>query len=523
MKESELAGGFSTLYAQLLEESGEQLREPKPLCGEAGQGIREELVRCLWFGTHFRPDDLATDDGRRLEVVSPGWWNVEAGPDFIRAELLIEGVGRVVGDVEVHTRASDWFAHGHASQPGYDGLVLHVVMWDDAEGRGIRLHSGRIVPQLTLAPLVEQEIGDLVEIVDLESPAPGEAAAPSVTGRYCGPALAAGEMSPEWLGGFLDCAGDHRVLTKADRMLGLREKASLEQVLYECVAEALGYRHNRLPFLQLANALPLSLLRETVPADSSTADKRLVLEALLFGVGGFLEGAEGADADEQTLEYLGRLRGEWAGAPEALRQAHMGPAHWSLGATRPVNYPVRRIAALAAFYAEHLGSGLFGHLVRVISAARAEGRRSLAGACRRDLLGVFAGTGHPYWEQRCTFGGRKLRAPTALVGQERAQAIVVDVALPLLLAHSRAEGDEELARRLHLTWRSLRPRTPNSIVRRMEQVLFQDPRQARTVLCSERRQQGLHQLHRDFCSGDSGCTACLLYRVHRVGRRMELT
>ena len=80
---------------------------------------------------------------------------------LIRAELLVEGSGRVVGDVEVHVCASDWHAHGHDRRPEYETVVLHVVMWDGAEQKEIRLHSGEAIPQLTLSHFVEEEVEEL--------------------------------------------------------------------------------------------------------------------------------------------------------------------------------------------------------------------------------------------------------------------------------------------------------------------------------------------------------------------------
>ncbi|MHC4481805.1 MAG: DUF2851 family protein, partial [Planctomycetota bacterium] len=108
MADEATGGVFSSVYSQLLEEFAGQVGERAPSYGRAGRSVREEIVRCVWFGSHFSGEGLATDDGRRLEVLSPGWWNVEGGPDFVRAEFLLEGGGRVVGDVEVHTSASAW-------------------------------------------------------------------------------------------------------------------------------------------------------------------------------------------------------------------------------------------------------------------------------------------------------------------------------------------------------------------------------------------------------------------------------
>jgi len=515
------ASGFSDLYGRLRQEFADQVGEPSAPYGEANQNIREEIVRCLWFGSHFSPDRLATDDGRRIEVVSPGWWNVEGGPDFVRAELLMEGAGRVVGDVEVHTLASSWHAHGHDRQPEYDEVVLHVVMWNDAPGREIRRHSGEVVPQLTLSSFVEEEIGELVEIIDLEGEETPRAPTQPAHTRYCGQALADGKMEAAWLGRLLDCAGDHRLLSKADRMTALLEKQPREQVLYESLAEALGYKSNRMAFLQLANLLPMKVLREIAPADAPPPDRQEVLEAAFYGVAGFLDGALPEGADAETADYARRLAAQWKKLPARLRDVRMSPGHWTFAGTRPVNYPTRRIAALACLYGRYLPQGLFGPLVQIVRGTQAQRRRRLDTALRAALTGVFTQLEHPYWSHRYTLGGRKLRQPHGLVGEQRAGSILTDVLVPLLIAHAGSEADGELERRLHLLWSGLPGRPANAVVRRMCHVLFPGGKDSGGLLRSARRQQGLHQLHNDFCAGQEGCGSCVLYLAHRAGRKLE--
>ena len=520
MRQPDVTAPFSNLYGQLLGEFAREVGERPSAYDGAQQNIREEIVRCLWFGSHFNPDELATDDARRIEVLSPGWWNVEGGPDFIRAEFLLEGAGRLTGDVEVHTHASSWYAHGHDRQPEYNTVALHVVMWNDAPERAIQLQSGKTVPQLTLCKFVEEEVGELIEVVDMEG-APARDAAPPVSGRFCGQAIAEGRLDPDWLGRLLDCAGDHRVLTKADRMQRLLEKQPREEVLYEALAEALGYKNNRLPFLQLAGALPLKTLREIVPADAPPEQRREMLEAAFYGAGGFLDAAAWKDSDGETVGCARRLLALWEGLPPRVREARMTPAHWTFAGTRPVNYPTRRIAALCCIYSERLADGLFGHLVRLVMGAQQGPRRKLDAAIRRALTDFFTGLQHPYWSHRCTLGGRRHERALSLVGAERAAAVTVDVLLPLLLAHARSEGREELASRLHLLWKALPSRQPNSVVRRMCQVMFPASGAIGAVINSARRQQGLHQLYKDSCGAREGCPSCVLYLAHTAGKKLQ--
>ena len=56
----------------------------------------------------------------------------------------------------------------------------------------------------------------------------------------------------------------------------------------------------------------------------------------------------------------------------------------------------------------------------------------------------------------------------------------------------------------------------NAVTRRMQQVIFEGPDAAGQVVNSARRQQGLHQLYRDFCGGPDGCDRCVLYLASRA-------
>ncbi|MHC5034396.1 MAG: DUF2851 family protein, partial [Planctomycetota bacterium] len=514
------AGAFLDLYGRLLEEFAGQIGERESSYGQAARSVREEIVRCVWFGGHFRSEGLATDDGRRIEVLSPGWWNVEGGPDFVRAEFLLEGAGRVVGDVEVHTASSSWYAHGHHKQPEYSDVALHVVMWSDRDEHGVQSKSGRTIPQLTLSKAVEEDLEELVEIVDPESEAGGDQW-PAVEGRYCGQAYGAGDMDPQWLGGLLDAAGNHRILTRAASIGELLENHPREQVLYERLAEALGYKSNRMPFLQLAGLLPAEELRRSVPAEANLDEKSRMLEAAYFTVGGFLDGDPDAVGDPETKTYCKSLRDAWAQFSPGLAAAKLSEDHWRFGGTRPDNYPTRRIAALARLCAAHLHTGLFKHFLHTVNTVTATGRQQLHAAIRTALLNAFQSLEHPYWSWRYSFTGRRLSRPRALVGQERALSILVDVLVPTLLAHAQVAADSELTARLNELWQGMPRRQENAVTRRMEQVVFDSQEEARRVVHSARRQQGLHQLYKDSCRAEGGCERCVVYLARAAGKSVS--
>jgi|TARA_B110000037_G_scaffold220312_1_gene287742 hypothetical protein len=119
-------------------------------------GIPELLVQKIWQRRDFRQEGLEVADGRSLKVIQTGRWNRLGGPDFIGAEIELAGQ-RILGDVEIHFYERDWKAHQHDSNPTFDGVVLHVVLFDGAgKSPPCRTSTGREIPLLNLAPLLMQ-------------------------------------------------------------------------------------------------------------------------------------------------------------------------------------------------------------------------------------------------------------------------------------------------------------------------------------------------------------------------------
>ena len=66
----------------------------------------ELIYHYLWKNRLFglRP---SLDSGERLDILDPGLSNSDAGPDFFNSKIRIGGT-EWIGNVEIHTRASDW-------------------------------------------------------------------------------------------------------------------------------------------------------------------------------------------------------------------------------------------------------------------------------------------------------------------------------------------------------------------------------------------------------------------------------
>ncbi len=112
----------------------------------------ERLLQKIWLHREFDVTKARTECGATVEVIHPGSWNQLGGPDFKRARLRLNGAP-LTGDIELHLRAEDWRHHGHARDPAYDQVVLHVVLWGESTPRTLG-SGGRQIPVLVLLPLL---------------------------------------------------------------------------------------------------------------------------------------------------------------------------------------------------------------------------------------------------------------------------------------------------------------------------------------------------------------------------------
>lgn len=473
--------------------------------------IKEELVRCVWFGQHIKKDKLYTDDGSRLEVLSPGWWNSEGGPDFRHAEILLEGKGLVKGDAEVHVFSSDWVRHQHDKQHTYDTVCLHVVMWNDNQGEYIKNSRGQCIPQLTLTKYLDTELDDLVDVIDVESYLKGKKVNPG----HCQTAINNQKADEKWLGSFLDFAGDERILQKAKRYERWVEKRPFEQVLYEAIMESLGYKNNKEPFLTLASRLPLEDIRYLIPEDASVQRKRLAIQSLLLGAAGLLphQGNAISSSDKETEEYISGIEDAWCELQKKTGRTSMERKDWNYAGIRPANFPERRIAAIANILSECSSLSIFRHILSVLE--KVEGcqeEQKIMKTFPEHIQSLFLDISDSYWSHHYTLQGKKLAKPIKLLGKERASHIFINVIIPILLVYARRHDNTTLEKILHLTYRNYTPLPGTSVTKFMSSRIFGQPDASKKLITSARRQQGLYQIFKDFCENDNiSCNRCALY------------
>ena len=114
--------------------------------------MREDFLHFVWKNQKFQKAHLGTTSKEFVEVMDAGQHNFSSGPDFFNARVRVSGQ-EWAGNVEVHLKSSDWYAHGHEKDPNYDNVVLHVVWEDDAD---IFRKDGSSIPTLELRERVDK-------------------------------------------------------------------------------------------------------------------------------------------------------------------------------------------------------------------------------------------------------------------------------------------------------------------------------------------------------------------------------
>ena len=505
---------FSNEYLRLCEQSA--VGEPQAAYPEPARlPVRERLVRCFWFDQNLTTDDLRTEDGRKLRVLSPGWWNLEAGPDFRNAVVRLANEPIIKGDVELHVEAGDWYAHGHDRDPAYDSVILHVSLRNERGDAVVRNSQGVDVPQFILEPYLAGGLNELAETVNPEDYP--ESADCSV--GLCNVAIRQNAIDGARIGLFLDYAGDQRALAKMQKWERLVSTFGTEEAVQAGVMEALGFKKNKSQFALLARLAPPSKLKAII-AGQTADEKRLRAEAALFGLAGLLDTAKNDD-DPEAAAYIASLRQRWEQCRGVFTEGGMDGKQWIFSGSRPANFPTRRIAAAAAFLAQNVERGLVQALLACLPPEIGKVRVKDVSAARRNLENLFTGAAVPgppvpcagsgFWLTRCTFEGKRLPSPIGLVGKDRAALIIINVVVPILLLHARRTRDANLEELLHTMYVKMPRLAPTNVEEFMVQRVFGGDEFAAKVISNARRQQGIYQVFKDFCEKDDrGCRRCAL-------------
>ena len=413
-------------------------------------------LQARWFAGEFGKRFISIA-GDSIEIVQFGIWNREAGPDFREACLRINGGEPITGCIEIDLLDRSWETHGHALNPAFEETILHVFVEQSGREFFSRTKSNRNVPQVRIDP--SRLAGGFASIVPLARP-----------GRCHAPLR---DLSEDRVRSVLMSAAQFRLRKKAALIRNKIETHGPDEALFQELAAALGYKENSLPFTLLAQRLPLRLLRQN-PRD---------IEAMVFGLAGFLEEGDLKHFEGSVRSYLRDLWDRWWVHRDTMRRMILPAKTWRLTATRPVNHPQRRLAALG-----------------VIARDWSAGMRAIKQARVKLVEDYFSELDHPFWNFHYTLASNASATSMALIGGSRTTEILANVLFPFWVSH-----DIEV----WAQYAALPARLSNRRLETAATRLFGGDARQREFLKTVAHQQGLLQIYEDFCLQDnSDCAHC---------------
>ena len=418
----------------------------------AATPFKEDLLQFIWEQQLFERHALRTTDDKPLEVIRPGRLQTNSGPDLVDARMRIDGQ-IWAGNVEVHLRSSEWYAHRHERDPAYDNVVLHVVYEHDM---AVRTAKGARVPTVELRSRISPE-----------SLAAYERLMKNRSWIPCESQLA--EVDPVRVDLWLERVLIERLERKTVEVEELFKRLGNDraETFYHVLSRAFGVKVNAEPFAMLANALPLKVLLKY-------RDDALRTEALLFGQAGLLQ-VDFVDDFPRLLQREHAL----------LAQLHdLRPAPvvaWKFARLHPPNFPSIRIAQLAQLIMKSDGS--FSELLST---------NDLAALCATMTV-----TASHYWTDHFRFDEISNPAPKRL-GAASIDHLIINAVVPFRFAMARLHGDEAGVERALRMLEQL-PAEENNILQHWEVLGLK--------ASTAGRSQALIELKNLYCTGRR-CLLC---------------
>ena len=287
--------------------------------------MTERLLQFIWQFRYFNKGELETESGEPIQIITPGTFNSNQGPDFSNAKIKI-GKETWAGNIELHVKTSDWDKHKHELDKNYKNVILHVV-WEHDAGLNEK-------PVLELRSRVSRLLLQRYEEMMLS-----HGIIP------CQHSIS--NVRPIIIDAWKENLLVERLMLKTSQVNKFLEQNNnnWEETFWWMLARNFGMKINADAFEELARSLPLNIL-------AKHKNQIHQLEALLLGQAGLLNHAFKEDYPillKKEYVFLSKKYG--------LKPIHQ-PVHFLR--MRPGNFPTIRLAQLAVLI--NLSSHLFSKI-----------------------------------------------------------------------------------------------------------------------------------------------------------------
>lgn len=407
--------------------------------------MKEDFLHYVWKFQKFETAQLTTTTHELLTIVTVGQHNVNSGPDFFNARIAIDGQ-QWAGNVEIHIKASDWYAHQHEKDAAYDSVILHVVWECDVD---IFRSDGSTIPTVELKDILLSEATSNYQNL--------------FTKEYqfitCEQSIAT--VSEFTIKNWIERLYFER-LEKRSQQIN-KEVMSLrydwEALLFRMLAKGFGLKVNGEAFLSLASSVPFSVVRKC-------STNSLRLEALFFGQASLLE-------KEIEDDYYQKLQNEYRYLQKKYPISNSSVVRASYFRLRPPNFPTIRLSQLAALYLSI--PHVFSEVIRANTL--------------EAFYGLFDVKASTYWEDHFNFSVASAKRKKQLTKNFIA-LLLINVVLPVKFCYALYHGRDISEEIISLA--TAIPSEENTILSKFKKLNIKST--------SSLESQGVLELKKNYCN-----------------------
>ena len=416
--------------------------------------MNEDFLHYVWKYQLFSIHNLKTTSKEEVSILKNGTHNHNSGPDFLNARVKIAHQ-LWVGNVEIHLKSSDWYAHHHEVDENYDAVILHVVWEDDAI---IFMKNSKPLPVLVLKDFVFasalENYRNLFSTKKRWIPCESE---------IC-------SVDSFTIDNWKERLFFERLERKSEEMnrLLIANQNDFEVVLFQLLAKNFGLKVNGETFLDLAKSFDFSVVRKVRSEEN-------LLTALLFGQAGFLE-----DVIEE--EYHQQLKKEYNYLQHKYKLKPISKNQFSFFRMRPPNFPTIRIAQLVALY--HLHQNLFSKMMQIETL--------------NDFYELFTIDVNPFWKTHYTFDKTSKSSPKKLT-KSFVDLLLINTVVPLKFLYQKSRGEVNEDQLLSII-QKIKPEK-NSIISKFDEIKISSKNAYET--------QALLELKNNYCAKKQ-CLQCAI-------------
>lgn len=411
--------------------------------------ITERLLHFIWQYQYYNQTCLTTGKGEPVQVIYPGQYNRDQGPDFSNAKIKIAG-NTWAGTVELHINSSDWKKHGHDADENYRTVILHVV-WEDDKTASTANEIPVLVLEGRVPAILLQRYNSLM-----------------LSDSFIACQHSISEIRDISWNSWKDRVLVERILRKAKAVEQYLQQNNYhwEETFWWLLARNFGIKVNADAFEEMARSIPLTVL-------AKNKSQIHQLEALLFGQAGLLRGSFDEDYPILLQSEYKFLQRKYNIQPIAT------PLHFLR--MRPGNFPTIRLAQLAMLI--YGSSHLFS---KIKDAASLEEIKNWLNCIAND-----------YWHYHYRFDEAAAYRQKNL-GKSMVNNIIINTVVPVLFAYGHYHKEQQYKDKA-LQWLEQSEAENNHIIRGFGKLGIQCK--------SAYDSQGLIELKTQYCDSKR-CLDC---------------